>query len=73
MNTPSGRFSLGVCCDLFLNEQEIFGGCVDLIGTQLDLKSTPLAVRQFDDGIDFSAVIILIVIERTTEGLSIDF
>ena len=44
-----------------------------MIGTQLDLKSTPLAVRQFDDGIDFSAVIILIVIERTTEGLSIDF
>lgn len=46
---------------------------IDLICTQLDFKSTPLSVRQFDDGIDFPAQVILIVVQRTAEGFRIDF
>ena len=50
----------------------MFRRSVNLVGAKLDLESAPLAVGQFNDGINFLIFVVLIVVEAAAKGCGID-
>ena len=57
----SGRLTVGTL-DVIVDLQQLLCGIVNLMGTQFDFNGIPASVRQFQDGIDFIVVIVLIMI-----------
>ena len=54
-------------CNLF----KIGCGLIGIIGVQLDFKRTPRAVVKLDDGVDFPAIVVLIMVKLRVDGFCI--
>ena len=54
-------------CNLF----KIGCGLIGIIGVQLDFKRTPRAVVKLDDGVDFPAIVVLIMVKLRIDGFCI--
>ena len=46
-------------------------GLIGIIGVKLDFKRTPRAVVKLDDGVDFPAVVVLIMVKLRVDGFCI--
>lgn len=65
-------FCFGICVELLTDFQQIFCTCVNLACAEFDFKAAPVPIRQFDDRINFTSLIILIVIQTGAKGVSVN-
>ena len=67
----SGRISF-LSFHLLFDFQQVIGGRIDLIRAKLDFKSAPLPIRKFNNGINLTVFIVLVMIQTGSKGFGIN-
>ncbi len=66
------RHSAALCGDSVQNVNEVCGGLVNLIRSELDFNGAPTTVIELNHGVNFLVCVVLIVKHLSAEGLSIN-